>query len=187
MSCRRLWRILLHLHCKVALFSSTRAFHQTLSLNSSAPVFVGDLSLQLNYLRPSCFKAILKFIIFTSMAATDSHSNNLESSYQDKKSNSPPTAITPKPAYLLDGSGMHRKIQVTSSWTTLDEQPLTGESIAELFSNAIPVVRYPKLLSTEECARLVDIINTVQVVSSSTCLWTHELLSRSHFEPVQEL
>ena len=91
----------------------------------------------------------------------------IDSSYQDKKSNSPLTAMSPNSSYL-DRGALHRKIEVRSNWTTFDEQPLSGESIAELFSNAIPAIRHPKLLSTEECARLVHVIKTAQVVSLSS-------------------
>ena len=53
-----------------------------------------------------------------------------------------------------------------SDWTTFDKQPLSGETIAELSSNTITAVRSPKVFSTEECAKLVDIIKTVHVVGS---------------------
>lgn len=103
------------------------------------------------------------------MAAGDSRVNDSDSFYEDRKRSSALTSITPKSA-SVDGSGVYQKIQVTSNWTTFDEQPLTGESIAELFSNATPAIRYPKILSSEECARLVDIIKTAQVVSPPTYL-----------------
>ena len=98
------------------------------------------------------------------MAAKDNYVSDTNSFYEDRKSNSALTSITPK-STSVDGSGVYRKIQVTSNWTTFHEQPLTDESIAELFSNVIPAIRYPKLFSTEECARLVNIIKTAHVVS----------------------
>ena len=64
-----------------------------------------------------------------------------------------------------DSSGLGRKMQVEANWTTFDELPLSGESIAELFANTTPAVRYPRSTSTEERARLVDIIKRAQVVS----------------------
>lgn len=115
------------------------------------------------------FETIFYFMNCTTRPATDSGSDGIDDTYQDKSNNFESTPITPSFAHL-DESGVHRKIQVTSNWTTFDEQPLTGENIAELFSNTIPAIRYPKLLSTEECARLVEIIKAAQVVSSFTYL-----------------
>lgn len=107
----------------------------------------------------------------------------IDSSDEDRKSNSQFTAVTPGSAHL-DGSRLHRKIQVNSNWTTFDEQPLSSESMAELFSNIIPAIRHPKLVSTEECARLVDIIKTTQVVCISTysAMKTEDLAVKKSFE-----
>ena len=104
------------------------------------------------------------------MAAAQSHSEGVDYSHHDPKRNAPFTSIVPKPA-VLDRLGPFGRMQVESNWTTFVEQPLSGESIADLFANAIPAVRHPELLSTEECARLVDVVKTAQVVSLSTYLW----------------
>ena len=65
------------------------------------------------------------------------------------------------------GNQFQQKMQLESNWATLDDQPLTSDNIAALFSNIIPTVRHSKLLSAEECARLVRIIEKTEVVSLS--------------------
>lgn len=65
-----------------------------------------------------------------------------------------------------------------SDWTTFDEQPLSGETIAEVSSNTITAVRSLKVFSTEEGAKLVDIIKTVQVIGLFY-VQIHECLARS--------
>ena len=120
------------------------------------------------------------------MATRDRNNNNVDSSDQDGKRRSLFTSITPNSADL-DGRRGSRQIHVISNWTTFDEQPLSGESIAELFSNTIPAVRYPKLFSTEECAKLVDIIKTAHVVGSFTYLKIHENLARSRLNLLRKI
>lgn len=88
----------------------------------------------------------------------------IETSHDDGNMHSPPPATHPK-FTDLNGDALDRKLQVTCNWATFDEQPLSGKNLAELFSNDIPVIRHSKLLSAEECARLVDIIKTAEVVS----------------------
>lgn len=88
----------------------------------------------------------------------------IETSHDDGNMHSQPPATHPK-FTDLNGDAPDRKLQVTCNWATFDEQPLSGKSLAELFSNDIPVIRHSKLLSAEECARLVDIIKTAEVVS----------------------
>ena len=68
----------------------------------------------------------------------------------------------------MSGNRFHQKLQLESNWATLDDQPLTNDNIAALFSNIIPTVRHIKLLSSEECARLVRIIEETEVVSHSS-------------------
>ena len=44
------------------------------------------------------------------------------------------------------------------------------KTLADLFSNDIPVIRHSKLLSAEECAILEKLIITAEVVSLSVTL-----------------
>ena len=64
-----------------------------------------------------------------------------------------------------ESSGLHRRLQVQSDWTKFDGQRLAGKSITELFSNTIPAIRHPRLLSTEEITSLVEVNKTMQVGS----------------------
>ncbi len=95
------------------------------------------------------------------MALTEIPLSHLDDSHDDEVNNS---SLLTDP---MSGNRLYQKMQLESNWTTLDEQPLTGDNIAALFSNIIPTVRHAKLLSTEECARLVRIIETTEVVSLS--------------------
>lgn len=51
------------------------------------------------------------------------------------------------------------KLQITSNWSTLEDKPLTRESLAELFANGNPCVRHKGFLSPEECERMVEIVH----------------------------
>ena len=56
-------------------------------------------------------------------------------------------------------------LPITSNWRTLEDQPLTRESVRGLLNNAIPTIRHKAFLSKEECSRTVEIIQEHQVVS----------------------
>jgi hypothetical protein len=58
---------------------------------------------------------------------------------------------------------MSQNIQVISNWQTLEDQPLSKESINNLFLNTIPCIRHRNFLSKDECDRLVEVINTHQI------------------------
>ena len=98
-----------------------------------------------------------------------------EISQENMNMDSPLPITHPNPVHL-NGSALDRKLQVKCNWATFDERPLSGKSLTELFSNNIPTIRHSKLLSAEECARLVDIIKTAEVVSLSVTLYfrSHE-------------
>ncbi|KAI0014518.1 hypothetical protein F4780DRAFT_767864 [Xylariomycetidae sp. FL0641] len=49
------------------------------------------------------------------------------------------------------------RLKITSNWTTLEEKPLTNETLEDLFANRIPCVRHKGFLSHDECSRLVKI------------------------------
>ena len=69
------------------------------------------------------------------------------------------------PAYPhVSTPSAYKSIQVLSNWHTLDDQPLSSQSIKELFSNTISTIRHPNFLSAEECARIVEIIRTEEIV-----------------------
>ena len=75
------------------------------------------------------------------------------------------------PAYPpLSTPPAFKPIQISSNWHTLDDQPLSSRSINELFSNTISTIRHPNFLSTEECARVVKIIRTEEIVRTCRCM-----------------
>lgn len=60
-----------------------------------------------------------------------------------------------------------RNVQVLSNWHTLDDQSLSMQSIKQLLSNSIPTIRRRNFLSEDECQRLVEIIQTHEIVHAS--------------------
>lgn len=62
------------------------------------------------------------------------------------------------------------KLQITSNWSTLEDKPLTRESLAELFANSIPCVRHKGFLSPKECERMVEIVHETKFASGARFL-----------------
>lgn len=59
---------------------------------------------------------------------------------------------------------MTNKLQISSNWSTLDDLPLTKESLGQLFANDVPCVRHKDFLTPEECKRMVKIIEETEFV-----------------------
>ncbi|KAI0838469.1 hypothetical protein F5Y06DRAFT_296546 [Hypoxylon sp. FL0890] len=57
---------------------------------------------------------------------------------------------------------MAKKLQITSAWTTLEDRPVTKESLKQLFENEVPCLRHPRFLSAEECQRMVKVVETTK-------------------------
>ncbi|KAF2018302.1 hypothetical protein BU24DRAFT_345926 [Aaosphaeria arxii CBS 175.79] len=55
------------------------------------------------------------------------------------------------------------KIQVTSNWHTLQDQPLTKDAIWNLFNNVIPSIRHTGFLSSDECQKVAEVIQSHRV------------------------
>ncbi|PHH61408.1 hypothetical protein CDD81_379 [Ophiocordyceps australis] len=55
---------------------------------------------------------------------------------------------------------MANKLQLSTTWTTLEDQPLTKDNLDQLFFNEIPSIRQKNFLTTEECARMVKVVES---------------------------
>lgn len=55
------------------------------------------------------------------------------------------------------------KLQVTTNWRTLEDQPLTETSFRDLLSNNIPSIRHENFLSRDECQSLVNILESPKI------------------------
>ncbi|OCL05614.1 hypothetical protein AOQ84DRAFT_298585 [Glonium stellatum] len=65
----------------------------------------------------------------------------------------------------LNGSGSTKeRIVRRSNWIKIEEQPLSSESLADLFSNRIPALRVRNFLSAQECERMVNVIQTQKII-----------------------
>ncbi|KAI1387348.1 uncharacterized protein F4822DRAFT_430102 [Hypoxylon trugodes] len=69
-------------------------------------------------------------------------------------------ASTPNdtPEFTALGHNNAQGLLVNSNWTTLEDRPLTHNSVYSLLQNSIPSIRHRSLLSKEECSKLVGII-----------------------------
>jgi hypothetical protein len=64
----------------------------------------------------------------------------------------------------VDRSREHGRL-INTNWTTLEDQPLTGQSVKDLIRNAIPAIRHRSFLTADECNKLVHIVQQHQIAS----------------------
>jgi hypothetical protein len=57
------------------------------------------------------------------------------------------------------------KYNLQTSWRTLQDQALTRTSVLDVFANRVPVLREKSFLSAAECARMLEIVATHEIVS----------------------
>ncbi|KAK7911859.1 signal transduction protein [Apiospora marii] len=55
-----------------------------------------------------------------------------------------------------------------TNWRTFHDQPVTADSVIDLFANRVPVLREKGLLSAEECDKMLQIVNTHELGSYDT-------------------
>lgn len=62
--------------------------------------------------------------------------------------------------------GLSPKQNVQTNWHTFEDQPMSLESLIDVFANRIPVFRVPGWLSPEECERMMQIMKTHDIVGT---------------------
>jgi hypothetical protein len=75
------------------------------------------------------------------------------------------------------------KLQVTSSWHTLHDQPLTRGALWNLLNNMIPSIRHKGFLTSEECHKAVEVIQSHKIVSSTIwCFISPQLMMQGSYD-----
>lgn len=67
-----------------------------------------------------------------------------------------------------DYFGASPQHSLQTNWRTFHDQPVTADSVLDLFANRVPVLREKGLLSVEECAKMLQIVGTHKLGSYDT-------------------
>lgn len=72
------------------------------------------------------------------------------------------------------------RLQIISNWSTLEDKPLTKESLTKRFANSVSCVRHKGFLPAKECERMVTITHETQIVSIPHRMVQVLFISRYH-------
>ncbi|KAI1852969.1 hypothetical protein JX265_012858 [Neoarthrinium moseri] len=63
--------------------------------------------------------------------------------------------------------GAPRKYTRETNWKTFKEQSMSKQSLLDVFAGTIPVLRQKEFLSRQECARMVDVLESHKIASTT--------------------